>query len=109
MNSVRGCAGAPVREILHCAAYAFEHFVFMSIFLTGENPTDLTHMNGPAANKFGCCLLMHGGEEGVQLYLRYEEKRKSRVFIRGVQPRLCCIDGRLLHSSPCQTKTENAD
>lgn len=80
MNSVRGCAGAPVREILHYAAYAFEHFVFMSIFLTGENPTDLTHMNGPAANTFGCCLLMHGGEDGVQLYLRYEEKRKSHVF-----------------------------
>lgn len=30
------------------------------IFLTCENHTYLTHMNGHAANRFGCCLLMHG-------------------------------------------------
>lgn len=75
-------------EILHCGAYAFERCIFMSIFLTGENPADLTHLNGPDADRFGCCLLMHGREDSVQLYLRYEEKRKACVSIRGVKPRL---------------------
>lgn len=53
MNSVSGWAGVPVWEILHYGAYAFERCVFMSIFLTGENPTDLTHMNGLAADRYG--------------------------------------------------------
>lgn len=88
MSSVRGWAGVLVWEILHYGACVFERCVFISIFLTGEYPTDLTHMNGPAADRFGCCLLMHCREGSVQLYLRYEEKRKACVSIRGVNPRL---------------------
>lgn len=59
---------------MHCAAYDFEHVLFMSVFLTDENPTDLTHMNGPAADTFGCCLLMHGGLNSVQHHHRYDKK-----------------------------------
>lgn len=54
MNSVCGWAGVPVWEILHYTChYAFERCVFMPIFLSGENPTDLTHMNGSVADTFG--------------------------------------------------------
>lgn len=43
-----------------------EHCVFKSAFLSGDYSKDFTHMNVPAAERFGCCLLMHDREDGVQ-------------------------------------------
>lgn len=51
--------------------------IHVYIFFFFLNPTDLTHMNEPAADRFGCWLLMHGREDSVQVYFRYEEKQES--------------------------------
>lgn len=83
MNSMRGWAGVPAWEVLHCGfSHAFEGCAFMAVFLIGENPTDLTHMNGPAADICGCCLVMCGKEDGVKLYLINEERWKSDYHIQ---------------------------
>lgn len=65
--------------MFYCAAYDFEHVLFMPVLLTDENPTDLAPMNRPAADTFGCCLLMHGGLDSVQRYLRQKNKPQCLI------------------------------